>query len=301
MRSSAATALGEGLTESVVPDLLAATRDSSRLVRIRAAQSLAALPGEMVRDDQDRAGLNAAVEEFRTAMSARPDDWASHANLGNFAMEAGSLSEAIAEFETAHRLEPRVIGPLVNAATAYNRLGQNSEAEQSLRLALKTEPADASVNFNLGLLLGELGRLDEAEQCLRTALKTDPRMASAAYNLGVIVSKKNPAEGLHWCRLAYQLQPNERKYVDTLVFYQRQSGDGAGAAATLSRWVSHHPADIQASLALGQLHEDLGDRPSAERVYRQALRIPGLPAEAQTVLSQAIRRLGERSTTERKP
>ena len=300
VRSSAATGLGEGLTEDVVPDLLAATRDSSRLVRIRAAQSLAALPAEFVKDNRDRSALLSAVQEFRTAMSARPDDWASHANLGNFAMEAGSLSEAITEFQTAHRLEPRVIGPLVNMATAYNRLGQNQEAEQSLRLALKSEPADASVNFNLGLLLGELGHMDEAEQCLRTALKSDPRMAQAAFNLGVIVSKKNPSEGLQFCRLAYQLQPNDRKYVDTLAFYQRQTGDRAGAVATLSQWVAQHPADIQASMALGQLHQDLGDRTSAERVFRDVLRTPGLPSEAQAAVNEAIRRLSGKGSAEGK-
>ena len=301
VRSSAATGLGEGLTQEAVPYLLAATRDSSRLVRIRAAQSLAALPAEMVQDNGDRSALLAAVAEFRTAMSARPDDWASHANLGNFALESGSLSEAVAEFETANQLEPRVIGPLVNAATAYNKLGQNREAETALRRALKIAPGDASVNFNLGLLLGDLNRLDEAEQCLRQALKADPRMAQAAYNLGVIASKKDPALGLKWCRLAYQLQPSNQKYVDTLVFYQRQNGDRAGAVATLARWVAEHPADVQASLALGQLHEELGDRTSAERVYRSALQTPGLPGEAQTVLSEAIRRLSEGSTTERKP
>jgi tetratricopeptide (TPR) repeat protein len=296
VRSSAATALGEVLTDASVADLIEATRDTARLVRIRAAQSLAALSAEMIRDNRDRASLAASVEEFRTAMRARPDDWASHANLGNFAMEAGDLSQAIAEFETAHRLEPRVIGPLVNAATAYNRQGLNREAEDSLRRALKIEPADASVNFNLGLLLGELNRLDAAEACLRTALKTDPKMAPAAYNLGVIVSKKSLSEGLLWCRMAYQLHPTERKYAGTLAFYQRQAGDRAGAVATLSGWLAQHPGDIQAALALGQLHEETGDRVKAERVYEEGLRTPGLPAADQSALKQAIGRLRQGSS-----
>lgn len=295
VRSSAASGLGEGLSESVAPDLLAATRDTSRLVRVRAAQSLAALPLEFVRDNRDRSALLAAVQEFKTAMSARPDDWASHANLGNFAMEAGSLAEAITEFQTAQRLEPRVVGPLANMATALNRLGRNQEAEEALRQALKLDPADASVNFNLGLLLGELDRLDEAEQCLRTALKSDPRMAPAAYNLGVIVSKKNPAEGLQYCRQAYKLRPNERKYVETLAFYSRQSGDTSGAVAMLSQWVAQHPDDIQGSLSLGRLHEELGDRTSAEGVYRGLLSRPGLPPTVQAALEEAISRVSQAS------
>ena len=70
VRSSAATALGDGLTEAVIPDMVAATRDRSRLVRIRAAQSLAAVPGEAIGGDRDRAAVLAAAAEFRTAMSA---------------------------------------------------------------------------------------------------------------------------------------------------------------------------------------------------------------------------------------
>src|SRR5262249_19537392 len=153
------------------------------------------------------------------------------------------------------------------------------------------EPANASVNFNLGLLLGELGKLDEAERCLRTALKTDPRMAAAAYNLGVIVGRTNPSEGMSWCRVAYQLRSDERKYAETLAYFQRQTGDRPGAIATLSRWVAEHPSDVPASLSLGQLHEDVGDRLSAERVYRRALGRPGLPAEAQRALNAAIKKV----------
>ena len=301
VRASAVTGLGEPLTEAVVPELLAATHDGSRLVRVRAAQSLAALPGDLVKDDRDRASLSAAVGEFRTAMSARPDDWASHANLGNFAMDQGTTDEAVAEFETAHRLEPRVIGPLVNLGMVYSRLGQNQQAEDALRRALKVEPADASANFNLGLLLGELGKLDEAEKCMRTALKSDPRMAAAAYNLGVIISKKNPAECLKWCRMAVQLQPGERKYVDTLAFYLRQTGDRAGAVATLTQWAAQHPTDVESALSLGQLHEDMGDWASAERVYRNALKPAGISGRAQAVLNDAIRKLGERKSSARKP
>ena len=166
VRSRAATALAGLLSLETLPSLLAATRDVSRLVRIRAAQSLAALPLEAVRDDRDKANLEAAVVEFFTAMSARPDDWASHANLGNFHMERRDFDEAIREFETATKLEPRVVGPLVNASLAYSNLNQPDRAEASLRQALKVEPNNASALFNLGLLLAETGRTADAVKSL---------------------------------------------------------------------------------------------------------------------------------------
>ena len=195
VRSRAATALAGLLSLETLPPLLAATRDGSRLVRIRAAQSLAAVPLETVRDDRDKAGLEAAVAEFLTAMNARPDDWASHANLGNFHMERRDFAHAVNEFETATKLEPRVVGPLVNASLAYSNLNQPDRAEASLRRALAVEPNNASALFNLGLLLAETGRTADAVKSLRTALQFDPRMAGAAYNLGVIAGDKQQGRG----------------------------------------------------------------------------------------------------------
>ena len=44
-------------------------------------------------------------------MQARPDDWASYANLGNFYMERRDFPAAAASFETATKLEPRQTRP----------------------------------------------------------------------------------------------------------------------------------------------------------------------------------------------
>ena len=100
-------------------------------------------------------------------MQARPDDWASHANLGNFYMDGRDFAAAAACFETASKLEPRQVGPMVNASMAYSNLHENDKAEQCLRQALKMNPANAAGNFNLGLLLAEQGHMPEAEQALR--------------------------------------------------------------------------------------------------------------------------------------
>ena len=140
VRSSAAAALGGHLTPAVVQALLAAAADTSRLVRIRTAMSLAALPPERVTDERKRQTSSRRIAEFITAMQARPDDWSSHANLGNFYMDGRDFAAAAACFETASRLEPRQVGPMVNASMAYSNLHENDKAEQCLRQALKMDP-----------------------------------------------------------------------------------------------------------------------------------------------------------------
>ena len=292
VRSRAATALAGLLSLETLPSLLAATRDTLRLVRIRAAQALAAVPLEAVRDDRDKASFEKAVAEFFTAMSARPDDWASHANLGNFHMEHRDFAKAISEFETASKLEPRVVGPLVNSSLAYSNLNQPDRAEASLRQALKVEPNNASALFNLGLLLAETGRTAEAVKSLHAALEADPHMAGAAYNLGVIAGASNKAEAARWCLKAYSIEPESGKYAHALAFYQRESGDLTSAVGTLRKWLDGHPLDAEAVLELGLTYEKRGNRAAAVLLYRSAIENERIPRDQRMLIARELRRLG---------
>ena len=277
IRSSAASALAGHLTPQVVDALLATAADSSRLVRIRTAMSLAALRPQSLTNERNRVSLEKANRDFTTAMQARPDDWASHANLGNFYMEGRDFLAAASCFETATKLEPRQIGPMVNASMAYSNMDQIDKAEQSLRRALKMEPNSAAANFNLGLLLGEQGRLPEAEQALRAAMKADPQMAGAAFNLGVILGEKNLDEAIVWCQKAHDLRPNDPKYAHTLAFYKRKKGDIDGAVALLQKVIQDEPSYLNAYLLLGEIYEERLDFPAAAKVYLDASRINQLP------------------------
>ena len=280
VRSSAASALSDRLTPASVAALLAATDDDSRLVRIRAALALASVPSKEVTDEKQRKNLARATDEFFTAMTARPDDWSSYANVGNFCMERREYAAAVKQFETAYKLEPRQIGPMVNAAVAYSNLKQNAKAEQSLRRALEHEPDNAAVNFNLGLLLGEKNDLPGAEAALRKAVKADPQMAQAAYNLGLVLAHRDKLdEAIEWCEKAQQLRPGEPRYVQALLGFYQQKRDPIAAANALRRFILAEPTAWEAYLLLGSIHEGRGDLPTAAAVYRAALKQPGMPAE----------------------
>ncbi len=279
------------MTPEVLRALLATAADPSRLVRIRTAMSLAALPPESLTNERDRVSLERANHDFITAMQARPDDWASHANLGNFYMERRDFPAAASCFETATKLEPRQIGPLVNASMAYSNMAQNDKAEQSLRRALKMEPDNAAANFNLGLLLAEQGHLQEAEQTLRTALKADPQMAAAAFNLGVILGEKNLDEAIAWCQKAHDLRPADPKYAHTLAFYKRKKGDLDGAVELLRKAIHDEPSYLDAYLLLGEIYEERHDFPAAAKVYLDASRIDQLPPEMRGQLEAKSRRM----------
>ncbi|HLA83529.1 MAG TPA: tetratricopeptide repeat protein [Thermoguttaceae bacterium] len=291
VRSSAATALADRLDEDTIAELLAATRDPSRLVRVRAAAALAPVPAAQLSDSTDRESLRRATEEFKKAMTARPDDWAGYANLGTFFMEQQNYPKAVECFETATRLEPRMIGPMVNASLAYSNLGRNDKAESSLRRALAVEPNNAAALFNLGLLLAEEGREHEAENALRAARRSDPSLAAAAYNLGVLCGKARIDEAIQWCRRAHELEPANAKYGHALAFFLREKGERNQAIKILRDLIGRSKHDLDAYLLLGEIYESEGDGKEAVSVYRQAIALPDLPMPIRDQLQEKLNQL----------
>ena len=298
-RANAALAISDNLTHESVDALLPVTADPLRLVRIRAAEALSPIPQARV-PEEAREHLAAAQAEFLSALNARPDDWTSHYNLGNFYASRNEIEKAITSYETAIWLESRAVLPLTNIAIVYGQKGQYDKAETSLRKAIEIDPKSAPVHFNMGLLLAERGRIEEAEKELRAALALDPKLAPAAYNLGLLIIKERPGEGLSYCRKAHELSPNNPKYSYTLAFYQAQKGDRKGAVKTLREAVKRHPAYVDAVLLLGEIYEQDGKKEDAKEVYSKALSTGELSGRDSLHLRMKLQSLGEKEKGKKK-
>jgi tetratricopeptide (TPR) repeat protein len=252
VRSAAAVALQDVQTKESVQALVEATGDEYRLVRVRAAASLAAYRN-LPLDEARRKTVAAANEELPASILSRSDQWSSHYNLGNYHLDRGELKEAVASYDTALKLESRAVLAMVNEAMAYARLGENQKAEESLQKALRAAPDNAAAHFNMGLLRAELNDPKGAENHLRKSLEADPQMAQAAYNLSVIASKDRIDEAISWCRKAADLKPQEPKYAFTLAFYLNQRGDRDEAAGTLKAILEKHPEYRDAEMLLQRI------------------------------------------------
>jgi Tfp pilus assembly protein PilF len=252
IRGAAADALQHVLTKEAVQALVAATGDEYRLVRVRAAASLAAYPNLSL-NDADKKSVEAANKEYLASITARPDQWSSHYNLGNYYLNRGDMKTAVASYDTALRLEPRAVLAMVNLSMAYARMGETKKADESLNKALKVAPNNAAANFNMGLLKAEQNDPKAAETYLKKALKADPRMAQAAYNLCVITAKDRIDEAVAYCKKAADLRPQEPRYAYTLAFYLNQKGDRAGAVRTLNAIITKYPGYRDAEMLLEEI------------------------------------------------
>jgi tetratricopeptide (TPR) repeat protein len=207
VRTAAVETLGSMITAESMPVLVGATRDEFRLARIRAAASLAGQLSQ-IHDEKERATVEKAQQEYVESLRARPDQWISHYNLGNFLNSQGEAAAALKEYETASRHEPNSPIPLVNASLLYAQFGDLAKARSSLEKALRLDSNNALAHFNLGLLLDEQQDLHAAESHFLAALKNDPQMAQAAFNLGVLLSNRSQLEeGLAWLTKAVQWEP----------------------------------------------------------------------------------------------
>jgi len=289
-------AAAEGLSGANAPGslqaLLAATRDDYRLVRVRAAVALAGV--QMTRlAKEDRESLESAREEAESSFRARPDDHASHYNLGNFYLADGNLGRALEEFAVSSKLRPDSIPPLVNASLAYNALGENDKAEKSLRRALGIDPGNVGANLNLGMLFGEMGRTKEAEASFRAAAKADPSSDVAAFNLCVITSQDRVDEALRWCRKASDLRPDVPKYGYTYAFFLDRKGDTAEAIPVLWKIVDRNRPYTPAYLMLGTIYEKQGKTDEAKKVYRRAADNAELPVSDRARFRTMFQALGK--------
>jgi len=276
VRAAAAEALQNVPTKESVKALVTAAGDDYRLVRVRAAASLARFH-DLPLENAEKKVVEAANKEYLTSILSRPDQWESHYNMGNYYLDRGDFKQAVASYETALKIEPRGVLVMVNEAMAYARMGDNGKANDALQKALTIGPENAAANFNMGLLKAEQNDSAAAEKHLRTALTADPQMAQAAYNLCVILSKDRLDEAIGLCRKAAELRPDQARYAYTLAFYQQQKGDLIGAASTLNDLIALQPANPDAYLLLGGIYEKQGKKAEAEKVYKKGLSAEGIP------------------------
>jgi len=221
VRASAIDVLSQRLDAHAINLLSEATKDDTRLVRIRAAAALSTVPSASL-DAPLRAPVEAATQEYIASLNTRQDDFGQHINLGNFYANRKQLPEAVAQYERAAALRSGIAAPLVNASVVYSQLGDLSKAEDSLHRAIAADPNEPAAHFNLGLLLAEKGQPDDAIKELRKSLQLDKSNAPAAYNLAILIASKNPAEALALTRQAAALEPANPKYSNAAAYYQQQ-------------------------------------------------------------------------------
>jgi len=120
-----------------------------------------------------------AVEFYREALAATPDDPQLQFKLAVALSKTGDTAGERAALEKAVAIDP-------NLAVAQNQLGLLSSqagdataAEQHFRQALRAMPDFTEAWVNLAAILGLQSRFKEADEAVSTALRLEPQNAGA--------------------------------------------------------------------------------------------------------------------------
>ena len=287
VRAAAAEALGSHLTDETLPALLKATEDDYRLVRVRAAASLASIDArrlEVVVGGRPlvtglRQAVDGATRELLEGVTARADQPSSHFNLANILMAQHRTREALAAYRTAINLEPGFVPAYVNMAFAFDALGASADAETCLNEALKREPNSALILTNLGLLFAETGQLSKAESSFRRAWAIDATSAVVAYNLSVLLADTQPLEALAFAERASSLSPDDQRYAYAYAFQLTRLEQTNRAATILRGLIDRGPSTAAPYILLGQILEGAHRDAEAAAVYLNGANNPRLPKE----------------------
>ncbi len=275
VRSAVATGLADLQTGESVENLLRLCRDDFRLVRIAAAQSLSSMPEALTEGVRDAAYFT-ALNEYIKSITARPDDWASHATLGNFYFNREDYDQAISHYTHSTALFPENVGAYVNCGFVYTLQGNLNRAEQQFKKALAYEPDNEGANLNYALLLGEMGRLEEAADVYKKVLAINPESAVAAYNISVILSSTDVKSAIGYAHKAVKSEPENPKYAYTLGYFLFQDGQYQKAEGLLVNTVDRFSSFGDAYMLLYEIYQRTESQAKAEALAERAVNNPAL-------------------------
>src|SRR4051794_13116187 len=137
-----------------------------------------------------------AAETYRAVLKQRPDDVATHVNLGVVLVHLDRFDDAIAEYGAAAKLLPGDPRIELNLALAYEKSGRIYEAVQGLEALRKQSPQNDQVTMLLADCHLQLGEDDQTIELLQPLQARSPDDLGLAYMLGMaLLHRQRIAEG----------------------------------------------------------------------------------------------------------
>ena len=166
----------------------------------------------------------------------------------------------------------------VNLAEIYSQRGENAKAERVLRRVISLDPSYMAARNNLGSALTAQGKAAEAETMFVSASKATPeerenfpRTWAAALNLAHAAHNRNDDKtALTIIDKARQDYPGTWRVISFEAELLRRTQGPAAALPLVQDFVKDNWWHCEASIALGRLHNEMGDGVAAEEAWHLA-------------------------------
>jgi tetratricopeptide (TPR) repeat protein len=134
---------------------------------------------------QQGGDFSGAAEAYRAVLQQRPDDVATHVNLGVVLVHLGQFDAAIAEYDAASKLLPGDPRIELNLALAYQKSGRIRDAAQRLEGLHNSLPQNSQVTMLLADCQLQMGDDARTIELLEPLEAQNPDDLGLAYMLGM--------------------------------------------------------------------------------------------------------------------
>jgi tetratricopeptide (TPR) repeat protein len=213
----------------------------------------------------------AAADSYKEALKSRPNDVATHVNLGVVLVQLGQFAEAISQYEAADKLLPNDPRIQLNLALAYEKSGHIQEAVKRLEVLRQSDPQAKQATMLLADGYLQLGDNDKVIALIQPVAQDSPGDLAVAYMLGTALLREHRTS-------------ESEIYLDRIF----QKGDTAEARFLLGTRMfesGDYPASVKQLKAATDLNPQL---PQLQALYGRALLNTGDPDAALTAFQAEL-------------
>jgi tetratricopeptide (TPR) repeat protein len=139
------------------------------------------LAGEAYDGLHNRGG---AIEQFRAAVKANPQEPNVHFGLGYLLWTQNQLEEAASEFQAELANDPKHTQAMLYLGDTWLQLNQPDKARPLLEQAAQADPSEWRAHLDLGILAADAGQNEEALRQMLLAAKQRPEEVNIHMRLG---------------------------------------------------------------------------------------------------------------------
>jgi len=224
-------------------------------------------------------GFRRALESFRLAIEANPEDARAYAGLADTYTLMGlyqyaPLAEAIPRAREAALKALEIDENLGAALTSLAQINLNYDldwktAGDRFRRAIELEPNYATAHHWYAEYLGSEGRFDEAFAEITLARKLDPRsIIMAVDHAYLLLYARRYDDAIEQFRAALAVEPRFGRAIGGIIGAYVQQGRFTEALAEAQRWQELDDGPWPWS-ALGAIYARLGEREKAQQALRK--------------------------------
>ena len=214
-----------------------------------------------------------------------------HARYAFMLAKQDKLAEARAHLQNlVPQNDAQRVQILQSEAQLMREAKDYKESFDILRKALDVQPDQPELLYDIALAAEKIDRIDIAEVNLRRLIVLKPDHAQAYNALGYTLADRTDrlSEARDYIEKALKLSPEDPFILDSMGWVEYRLGHVAQGLQYLERAFQQRP-DPEIAAHLGEVLWAKGDKPGAEKVWRDALRDNPENDELQKVIKKFLR------------